>query len=97
MRPMTYRGIEMVVQWLVQDTQLTSLNNFNTHVIRQFLYSRREQRMWSTKSVINYRQYLKTFFEFCVKVGHLKINPVETIDKPKLPQRLPRCLNDQET
>lgn len=52
--------------------------------------------MWSAKTFRNKRQCLKSFFNWCVREGLLKSNPVEKIEKPKLPQRLPRFINKEE-
>jgi site-specific recombinase XerD len=45
---------------------------------------------------INQRQCLASYFNYCVKFGYLKHNPTDHIDKPKLPQQLPRSLTQEQ-
>lgn len=45
----------------------------------------------------NHRQYLRSFFGWCVDQQMIQGNPVDGIGKPKLPQRLPRCLSREDT
>jgi len=74
-----------------------SIKTITTDDIRQYLYQRKQERLWSNKTFRNKRQYLKTFFDYPLKSGVIHINPVEKIEKPKLPKRLPRCLSKADT
>lgn len=80
------------------DSELPQKNiaKYNTESIRYFLCHMRESRMWSPKSFRNYRQHLKTFFDFIKKKELIKTNPVCDIEKPRLPKRLPRCLTRKQ-
>ncbi len=90
------RGILRTVRLLDTKTPQTNIKQFNTETIRYFLCNMREQRMWSAKTFRSYRQHLKSFFDFAKKRGLLKINPVDDIEKPRLPKRLPRCLTKKQ-
>jgi len=48
------------------------------------------------KTYRNHWQYLKIFFDFCLRQGYVRSNPVAGIEKPKLPEKLPRCLSHQD-
>ncbi|MDY7091811.1 MAG: tyrosine-type recombinase/integrase [Acidobacteriota bacterium] len=54
------------------------------------------EKGWGTRTFRLYRQYLKAYFEWCVRAGYLAENPVSPIEKPRLPQSLPRCLSHRE-
>ncbi len=73
------------------------LSYYTTEVIASFLHQMNEDRLWGAKSFRNHRQHLKTFFNFAVRKEYLKKNPVDKIDRPKLPARLPRCLSRPQT
>lgn len=90
------RGIIRTVKLLEKETNRQNIKQCNTETIRYFLCEMRERRMWSPKSMRNYRQNLKTFFDFAKKRGLIKGNPVDDIEKPKLPKRLPRCLTKKQ-
>jgi len=92
LQPKTIREILSLVSALAETFPHTSIKSLTTLQIRQFLYERKQQRMWSNKTFRNARQYLKTFFDFCIIAEYISINPVEKIEKPKLPKHLPRCL-----
>lgn len=95
-RPMSYKAIESAVERLIEFTQTDDLKQINTGLIREFLYWGREELLWSPKTFRNIRQCLVSYFNFCIKFGYLSKNPVEEIDKPKLPQALPRSLTQEQ-
>jgi len=96
MMPKTIREILAIVSSLSDELSNPTLKSVSTAKIREFLYQRKQDRMWSNKTFRNKRQYLKTFFDYCMREDFIKINPVEKIEKPKVPKRLPRCLNKQK-
>lgn len=90
-------GVQTTVRLLHEQYPTLTLSRYKSEHIRDFLYQMQKDRLWSPKTIRNYRQNLKTFFDFAVKRQHLKKNPVEGVEKPKLPKRLPRCLSKKET
>lgn len=70
-----------------------TLKSISTAHIREFLYQRKAERMWTNKTFRNRRQQLKTFFDFCLSREFILSNPVIKIEKPKVPKQLPRCLD----
>lgn len=55
-----------------------------------------EQRCWSPKTWINRLQEFRTFFNFCVRRKYLKKNPAAGIEKPKLPKRTRRYIEEDD-
>ena len=96
MQPKTIREILSIVTAFSDEFLSPTVKSISTTKIREFLYQKKQERMWSNKTFRNKRQYLKTFFDYCLREGYVKINPVEKIEKPKVSKRLPRCLNKKE-
>ena len=95
-RPKSYSSVVKIIQLLVEKTDIFEVEQFTTEIIREFLLDQRELRQWSPKTFRNYRQDLKSFFNWCVKEKFFKENPVDAIEKPKLPKALPRCVSREE-
>ena len=96
MKPKTIREILGIVKNLSEEFSNPTIKSVSTSKIREFLYQRKHERMWTNKTFRNYRQYLKTFFDYCLREDYISTNPVEKIEKPKLPKRIPRCLDKQQ-
>jgi site-specific recombinase XerD len=82
----------MLCKWA--DTE--QIERLDHGTVRAFLYWGREERAWEARTFRNHLQYLRSFFAWCIKQRILKSNPTDGIEKPKLPQRLPRCLSRQD-
>lgn len=95
--PRTTRDILNSVQKLITFTKATSLKQLNINTIRSYLCHQKEQKLWSARTFRNQRQYLKTFFNYCVNHNYIKTNPVDKIEKPRLSKTLPRFLTHEQT
>lgn len=62
--------------------------------LEEFLADRREGR--SPETLATYYCVLRTFFTWCFHRYTLPHNPIDTIDKPRVPKRLPQFLHDDE-
>lgn len=96
LQPRTLRDILAAVRRLTSWAGTEALNALSTSVVQAFLRHGRLERGWAARTFHLNWQYLKTFFGWCVRAGYLKDNPVSPIEKPRLPQRLPRCLSQAE-
>jgi site-specific recombinase XerD len=96
MRPKTIKEVIAIVKALSDKYSNPTVKSITTAQIRAFMYERKQERMWMNKTFRNYRQYLKTFFDFCVREQYISSNPVGKIEKPKLPKRIPRCLDKKQ-
>jgi site-specific recombinase XerD len=94
--PKYVKGIIQTLELLEKETNCTQIKQYTTDVISSFLCGMRAQRLWSPKTFRNYRQNLKSFFDFAKRKSYISLNPVDIIEKPRLPQRLPRCLSKQQ-
>jgi len=96
LKPRTLRDILAIVRRLRAFTGSDDLAVFSTPAIRSFLQHGRMELGWSARTFRLYRQYLKSYFDWCIRADYLAANPVDPIQKPRLPQSLPRCLSQQE-
>lgn len=92
MKPRTMRDILVSVERLSRFHASEELENLTTGAIRSYLYHGRLELGWSARTFVLHWHYLKLYFDWCIKAGYVKENPVLSIDKPRLPQHLPRCL-----
>lgn len=96
LKPQTTKDILAIVRRLCAHAGTDDTACLGTPVIKAFLYYGRLDLGWVERTYRLYRQYLKTFFDWCLAAGYVKTNPVDSIEKPRLPQRLPRCLSSDE-
>lgn len=96
LKPRTLRDILAVVRRLSTYAGTERISALTTPLIQNFLRHGRLERGWAARTFHLYWQYLKTHFDWCVRAGYLTANPVSPIEKPRLPQRLPRCLSQTE-
>lgn len=93
----TYKAIVATLNMLMTHSRSEDISTFTEGLIREFLYHGVQDRAWEPKTFRNHWQNLKTFFNWCIKRGILKKNPVEGIEKPKMKKHLPRCISREET
>ena len=96
LKPQTVRDILLVAQRLCLFSGTEDLKALSTPAIRAYLYHGKMEKGWAARTFRLYRQYLKTFFDWCVLASYMATNPVSAIEKPRLPQQLPRCLSQEE-
>lgn len=96
LRPQTLRETLRVLDRLCAYAASQNLRALTHELVKSFLVDGRLNLGWSPKTFRVYWQYLKTFFDWCVAKQYLKENPAVGIKKPKLPQRLPRCLSHED-
>jgi len=97
MRPKSYKSIMASLQMLCEWADTEELRKLDHGTVLAFLHWGREERAWEARTFRNHLQYLRSFFNWCIKQGFVTKNPTLDIEKPKLPKRLPRCLNREET
>ena len=90
------KGVVQTLELLDREADCSIIKSYTTDVIASFLWKMKEERLWSPKTLRNYRQNLKSFFDYAKRRQYIKNNPVDAIEKPKLPQHLPRCLSKQQ-
>lgn len=94
--PRVTKDILKTVQNLIESNVVSTVNNSTTKSIRCFLYDQKVNRSWGNRTFRNKRQYLKSFYDYCIRYGYMNVNPVEKIEKPKIAKSLPRFLRKDE-
>jgi site-specific recombinase XerD len=65
-------------------------------VVREFFYRGRADRHWSSQTFVTYHKSLNVFFKWCIEQGHLRSNPLEGVEVPRLEKALPRRLPEDQ-
>lgn len=94
--PITTKDILNITKKLFEFSKANDLKKIDTTLVRNFLYQLKEQRLWSARTFRNQRQYLKTFFTYCVDNRYIEDNPVSRVHTPKIPKALPRFLTKEQ-
>ncbi|MFY0602945.1 MAG: tyrosine-type recombinase/integrase [Flavobacteriaceae bacterium] len=64
--------------------------------VLNYIIEKKQRKHWSARTIRNTLQGLKNFFEFCVENKILKENPAKGIEKPKMPNDLPRLIKKDD-
>jgi site-specific recombinase XerD len=96
-QPPTIKRYRQVIKFYSRWAGISNLDQVTPENVRAlFLYGRTE-RDWSANTYINYHKTLTVFFRWCRSSGDLDCDPLEGIEIPKLPKRLPKKLSQQQT
>ena len=64
--------------------------------VLDYIIKKKQRKDWSPRTIRNTLQGLKNFFEYCVQNKVLKENPAKDIEKPRMPNDLPRLIKKDE-
>lgn len=93
----TLKTQRYVVEQFVRRTKLTSLEEINRPLIEHYIVKSKIEKGWSAKTIKNTLNTLRLFLDWCVSMDFLESNPASKIPSPKLPKRLPKSLNKEES
>lgn len=91
-----YRTIVRHMERLLEYLETENLRKIDETTIREYLSVESKTKSWSPKTYRTYLQSIRTYFTWCVNRSITIKNPTDKIEKPRLPQRLPRCLTKTE-
>jgi site-specific recombinase XerD len=97
-RPSTIRWYQDVLRQFLAfyEGRLKYLDDITTERLRQYLYNGRLKRDWTADTFLNHYKSLKSFLKWAVGQNYLPINPIATIEKPKLEKKLPKRITKQD-
>jgi site-specific recombinase XerD len=78
------------------DSRLEFVSEITTDRLREYLYAKRLGGTWSADTFLNNYKGIKSFLKWCVMRKYLDVNPIVTIEKPKLSKKLPKRITSQE-
>lgn len=74
----------------------SNIQNIGSIAIEKFLIYLRTEKQYSAQYVHHHYRTLNMIFSFAVKQGILLVNPMDNVDKPKLPKRKVDALSEEE-
>lgn len=95
LKPKSFKSVEGALKNLKTFAKSEEIKCLTSGIIREALQDGIVNKLWKPKTVHNQWQYLKSFFDFCLKNGFVEKNPLIEVEKPKLPKQLPRCLSKE--
>ena len=78
------------------DYRFIKVREITTERLRQYLYEKRGVGSWSAETLLYHYKGLRAYLKWCVNRGHLKENPIEPVEKPRLEKKLPKRITKQE-
>lgn len=95
--PSTIKWYRRTIRLFLQHFPMIKyVDEITTTHLQRWLYDGRIQRKWTAETFLNYYKGVKVFLDWCVKNGHIPVNPIVTIEKPKLEKKLPKRISSQE-
>lgn len=80
----------------LKQSGVTHMEEVNRHVIENWLLHGKLERKWSNKTIRLRLQSMSLFLEWCINENLIEENYVSKIPKPKLPNRIPKHLNQDQ-
>lgn len=94
--PNTITKYRTCLRVFVNATNVRDIAACTEFLVRDFFFRGRTDRGWKASTFLTYRNTLVVFFRWCVRHGHVAANPVDGLERPRLPRSLPRRLTTQE-
>lgn len=96
-QPTTIKRYRNVVGYYCRWARIYTLRDVKSENVRALFVHGRTERGWSANTYINYHKTLTVFFRWCRSEGYMDIDPLDGIEVPKLPKRLPKRLSQDDT
>lgn len=77
--------------------QISNIEEVTTQNVQAWFFNGRSKRNWSVQTFLSYHKSLTVFFAWCLKNGHMTIQPLEGLAIPKLEHKLPTKLTKQDS
>lgn len=94
--PATIRRYKYVLTSLIKQTGNIPVVDISEAVLKELFFHGRTTRNWSTNTYRVFHKSLLVFFKWCMQHGFVTANPVTSIEKPKIEQKIPQKLTRQE-
>ena len=93
---MTVRRYKAAINLYRNRTGIATIEEVSEQNLRAFFLHGRTERNWKPTTYATLHVSLLVFFQWCVREGYLKQNPIEVIEVPKPEKRLPFRLIKQD-
>lgn len=94
--PKTIKSYRQSINFFCKFANISEIEQVTSENTRNLFYYGRTTLNWTPTTFISHRNSLMVFFRYCVNEGHLKCNPIEGIELPKLEKRIPSKLTKQD-
>lgn len=94
--PATIVNYRDALRRLVSLTQICSVRDLDSAVLRAFFREGRGRYAWSTGTIASYRKNLAPFLSWCVSQGLLGVSPLADIPAPAVVRAIPQFYSDNE-
>ncbi len=91
----TLNNYRFVLDDLVQFAGDVDLQKIQLNLLREWIYEKFERKL-SPHTIWTYVVITRLFFRWCVEEGLLEESPAQRLQKPRLPEYLPRALTTEE-
>lgn len=95
-KPATIKRYIYVLRVFFAFAHIEAVHDITEEKVRSLFFHGRTERKWSANTFLVFYKSLKVFFAWCFKQGHLAVNPIAGIEKPRLEKRLPPKLTKQD-
>jgi len=92
----TYKAVIATLNMFMDFTKVDNLTNCKASLVEDYLTSQMTDRAWSPKTYRNHWQNFKFYFDWCLKRGFIKTNPILLVAKPKLHKPVPRAISRED-
>jgi site-specific recombinase XerD len=93
----TIKRHQYVLNLYIKFNKIKTIDEVTEVNVKALLYHGRMERNWSVNTYLVFYKSLKVFFRWCVNEKFLEVNPTDSVDVPRLENRLPPKLSKQDT
>jgi len=85
-----------VINFFCKFAHIETIEQVTEKNVRELFMHGRVQRGWQANTFIIYHKTLRVFFRWCIELGYMEENFIDSIEVPRLAKRLPSKLTRQE-
>ncbi len=93
----TVHRYKSIINPYCEYSNISEIEQVSEKNVRQMFFYGRTERKWCSGTFISNYRGLKVFFDWCIKEGYIKENPLKCLELPRLEKRLPEKLTKQES
>jgi len=94
--PKTIAWLKHAIRCYQGHTQIDSIDQVSRQNVQDWLQTGSLVKNWNQRSIRGKMTALSLFFKWCVQNEFLESNPLDGIDRPKLPLQLPKSLSQEK-
>lgn len=91
--PYTLKAYSLQAQLLAREFNNCNIDEITYEALKEYLY---KQRHLKPASLGHRIRFIRSFFRWAVDEGYLNKNPAAKLREPKMDQRIPKFLNEEE-